>query len=138
MITVDLSGLESLAEDFAARVRRASLRGLLAIESAAVEEAPHRSGNLINAITTAANNSGAGGQVFVSGAAPYAQYVHEGTGIFGPRHERIKPTSKKALFWPGAGHPMKSIAGMKPNPFMDRGAGRATDPVARAFEEALK
>ena len=136
MITIDLSDLRTLAEDFAARARRASIQGLLAIESAAVEEAPHRSGNLVNAITTAAD--GSGGQVFVSGAAPYAQYVHEGTGIFGPKGQRIKPTSKRALFWPGASHPMRSIAGMRPNPFMDRGASRATDPVVRAFEEALQ
>jgi hypothetical protein len=52
--------------------------------------------------------------------APYAEFVYRGTGLFGPHNQRIFPTTKKALFWPGARHPVRSIAGMKPNPWIDR------------------
>ena len=45
-------------------------------------------------------------------------YVRYGTGVYGPRGERIRPTTKKALFWPGADHPVPSVAGMRPNDFV--------------------
>lgn len=45
-------------------------------------------------------------------------YVRGGTGIYGPTGQRIRPTRKKALFWPDADHPVKSVAGMKPNDFV--------------------
>ncbi len=85
---------------------------------------PHATGNLVNAITV--EQAQGGGQVFVSGAAPYGVYVHEGTGIWGPNKKRIRPVNKKALFWPGAAHPVASVAGQKPNPFwIGRRTGRA-------------
>lgn len=30
----------------------------------------------------------------------YARYVHEGTGIYGPSHQPIRPVSARALRWP--------------------------------------
>lgn len=30
----------------------------------------------------------------------YARYVHEGTGLFGPRHDYIRPVSASVLRWP--------------------------------------
>jgi len=54
--------------------------------------------------------------------APYASLVHDGTGIYGPEKKMIivKPKNKKALFWPGAKHPVRSVKqkGFKGNPFM--------------------
>ncbi len=50
--------------------------------------------------------------------APYSVFVERGTGLYGPRKKRIYPTTKQALFWPGAAHPVKSIAGQKPQPFL--------------------
>ncbi len=46
------------------------------------------------------------------------EYVRYGTGLFGPKGQRIRPTTKKALFWPTAQHPVRSVAGMKPNDFV--------------------
>lgn len=46
------------------------------------------------------------------------EYVTQGTGIYGPRGERIRPKTKKALMWPGAAHPVRSVAGMQPNDFV--------------------
>ena len=135
MIRVDLNDILTLPGDFRQGVKRGTLQGLLAIESIAVEEAPHATGNLVNALTTEQTETG--GEVFVSGAAPYAKYVHQGTGIWGPKKQRIRPTQKKALFWPGAPHPMASVAGQKPNPFMDRAADRAAPLVEDILAEAV-
>lgn len=59
----------------------------------------------------------------------YALWVHDGTGIYGPRGERITPHSAKALRWKSKKYGAKkgkfkgfafakSIAGMKPNKFL--------------------
>lgn len=45
-------------------------------------------------------------------------YVTKGTGIYGPRGQRIVPVNAKALFWVGADHPYRSVAGQKPNDFV--------------------
>lgn len=52
---------------------------------------------------------------------PYAGYVHNGTGIYGPRGQMIKPAHAKALRWRGPGGDVifaKQVKGMKPNPFL--------------------
>ncbi|MBU4278178.1 MAG: hypothetical protein KKC30_15665 [Proteobacteria bacterium] len=134
-LRADLSQVLTLPEDFAERVRRGALAALLAIESVAVEEAPHATGNLVNAITV--EQAQGGGHVFVSGAAPYGVYVHEGTGIWGPNKKRIRPVNKKALYWPGAAHPVASVAGQKPNPFMDRAVDRAAPEVEAIFSKVM-
>lgn len=46
------------------------------------------------------------------------EYVTKGTGIYGPRGQRIYPVTKKALYWPGADHPVRSVAGQRPNDFV--------------------
>lgn len=132
-IQVNLTDLATLGAEFAARAQRARIHGLQAIENAADTEAPHRSGNLKAAITTNQTTL----DVYVSKAAPYAQFVHEGTGLWGPKRERIKPKTKKALYWRGARHPVASVAGIKPNPFMDRGEQRAIPRVLQAIDEAF-
>jgi hypothetical protein len=44
-------------------------------------------------------------------------YVVNGTGIYAGKG-RIYPTTKQALYWPGADHPVRSIAGMPANDFV--------------------
>lgn len=52
----------------------------------------------------------------------YAVFVHDGTGIYGPRGMRIKPKTKRYLkFIPKGGNRFvyaKSVKGMRPNPFL--------------------
>lgn len=52
----------------------------------------------------------------------YALWVHDGTGIYGPRHTRIRPRRGRVLrFTPrGAVAPIyrPSVRGMRPNPFL--------------------
>lgn len=53
----------------------------------------------------------------------YALWVHDGTGIYGPRGRRITPrTASHLVFhWKKMGNKLmivKSVKGMKPNPFL--------------------
>ena len=65
----------------------------------------------------------------------YARWVHDGTGIYGPRHQPIKPKQGKFLRFPATGpyqiyQPKKGkarrrsfiyarqVKGMRPNPFL--------------------
>lgn len=73
----------------------------------------------------------------------YALYVHEGTGIHGPegRPIEIRPVRKKALYWPGAAHPVTKVLhpGQKPNPYVTRAiettSGRVSEFIQRAIRE---
>jgi hypothetical protein len=95
--------------------------------------------------------------------APYGLFVEKGTGLFGPKHHRIVPTTKKALRWTGGG-PARvrlsgrsrvvkgkslgdaifatSTAGMKAQPFFERGVANAArksglgDVVVAIWNEA--
>ncbi len=100
------------------------------IEGEAKKEAPVVTSNLVNAITSEVSADGGTGTVRVTDAAPYAIFVHDGTGLFGPLKQPITPKNKKALYWPGAAHPVKSVKGQKPNPFMDRALADVSDPAA--------
>jgi hypothetical protein len=52
----------------------------------------------------------------------YAIFVHNGTGIYGPRHRRITPLRARYLrFRPRTSQQWvyaRSVAGMRPNPFL--------------------
>ena len=60
--------------------------------------------------------------VLVGTNVRYAMWVHDGTGIYGPRGRRITPKSHKRLrFRPKGQHKYvyaRSVAGMRPNPFI--------------------
>lgn len=58
-----------------------------------------------------------------------ARWVHDGTGIYGPRHARIVPKTASSLAWRSTVYGAKygkyagwafakSVKGMKPNPFL--------------------
>lgn len=51
-----------------------------------------------------------------------AKWVHDGTGIYGPKKKPITPKSKKTLRWRGPhGYIFaKSVKGMRPNPFLEK------------------
>ena len=51
----------------------------------------------------------------------YARWVHDGTGIYGPHHQLIKPRNANVLAWHGNMGEFvfaKSVKGMPPNPFL--------------------
>lgn len=57
----------------------------------------------------------------------YAMHVESGTGLFGPHHHVIVPTTKQALYWPGANHPVRSVKGQRAQPFIGPSLAAAVD-----------
>lgn len=60
----------------------------------------------------------------------YALYVHDGTGIYGPRGVPITPHTAKMLSWKaksGKRVYAKSVKGMRPNPFLKDAVMAAKD-----------
>jgi hypothetical protein len=67
--------------------------------------------------------------------ASYASYVE-----FGTKPHTILPKDKKALFWPGAAHPVRSVnhPGTKPNAFMERIVTESESEINDQFGKALQ
>lgn len=103
------------------------------IEARAVKEVPVKSSNLMHSITSNVSADGKHGEIRAT--ASYAEFVHRGTGLFGPFKQRIFPRVKTALFWPGAAHPVKSIKGQKPNPFFTRALQKTR--IQKVFEDGV-
>lgn len=62
-----------------------------------------------------------GYSISIIAATPYAYWVHEGTGIYGPHGQRIYPRTSTVLAWMGSAGEMifaTSTAGMRPRPFL--------------------
>lgn len=72
----------------------------------------------------------------------YVLAVHEGTGIHGPKGEPIEilPKNKKALYWPGADHPVARVLhpGQKPNRFVDRSLRMTEDRTGEFIDRAIR
>ncbi len=64
----------------------------------------------------------------------YASYIESGTGLYGPRHDYIRPVSAKALAFKINGRWVfaKKTKGQKANKFVKRTADKA-GPVANAI-----
>jgi len=62
------------------------------------------------------------GRVIIGTNVSYAIYVHEGTGIYGPRKRPIHPVNGRYLVWTprGATRPVfaREVRGSPPNPFL--------------------
>ena len=114
--------------------RAGMINALTTVEALAVKTAPKRTSNLARSRTTNVNDDGTRGRL--SFTAPYAEYVHEGTGLFGPHHRPIVPTAKRALFWPGAKHPVKSVKGMKGRPWVRKAAGEVD--IEKEYSEGMQ
>lgn len=101
-------------------------RATLIVEAAAKREAPVKTGNLRRTITSRVEQGGKRGVVGTN--AVYARRVHEGY----PKNI-IYPRVKKALFWKGAGHPVRVVhhPGNKANRFFARAIASSTSAVER-------
>jgi len=127
-------------------MRLAIRAGLLNVvetaEAYAAPETPVSTSHLVNSETAFMKDDFTG---ILRATADYAKYVHEGTGIYGPHHQKIVPTDKKALAFraswgPGRGKKgltvLRSVKGMKPNPFFTR--ARKRFKPADVFAEGVK
>lgn len=64
---------------------------------------------------------------FANGILVSNSHVEQGTGLFGPHHQVIVPTTKQALYWPGARHPVASVKGQRAQPFIAPSLAAAID-----------
>jgi NAD dependent epimerase/dehydratase family enzyme len=62
--------------------------------------------------------------ITVADVPKYAKWVHDGTGIYGPRNTPIVPKKKKFMSFDSLGTHwlLRSVRGQKPNPFLYRAA----------------
>ncbi len=92
-----------------------------ALAESAKKTAPVRTGILRDSVSLSSGTAFSGSVLY---GAPYASFLHEGTGIYGPRGKIIviRPKKKKALFWPGAAHPVGVVRqkGIRPRDFVQR------------------
>lgn len=134
--------IDGLSQDNIRSAMRAGMVNLISdVEARAVKLAPVRTSTLVRkGITSTVSPDGLMGRLFTTDEAPYAKYVHDGTGLYGPHKQKIiiLPKNKKALFWPGAKHPVKKVVqkGIKGNPFFKK-ALREIKPSA-LFGEGVK
>jgi hypothetical protein len=75
-----------------------------------------------------------------SGMASYGRFVNDGTGIYGPEGRPITPTTKPLLKWKGSNgqwHSAKSVRGMKPRKYMQKGLADSVDKVRLAYSDEI-
>jgi hypothetical protein len=142
-IEIELKGLaeiQRLFREFPQRTREEMTKAIrysaALIQRHAIEESPIDTGQLRSSINIRFLQDAA----VVSTGVKHALYVHEGTGIYGPRKQPLRPRTKKVLAWRSGGrwHFARSVKGMRANPFMERAAKRSTPGVQAAFDAAIK
>jgi hypothetical protein len=75
------------------------------------EKTPYRTGHLRSTIHGEVVEMGTPVKGIVGHQCKYGDPVEVGTGIYGPRGQMITivPKNKKALWWPGVGHPVRKV-----------------------------
>lgn len=116
---VNLNGLDKSLESKGKQVKSKLVqlnRDIVTVAHRWVQrKAPRKTGRFKSSIQL--NIQSFGGSVWHSlGIASYGDMIIDGT-----RPHKITPSGKKALYWSGASHPVKSVnhPGTKPNPIYD-------------------
>lgn len=128
--------LLNLGNNLEAGIKAGLLRAAGAVEAAAVEKAPVRTGNLATRIRKYIESR----RAIVKATAPYSIFVHEGTGLFGPRKEKIVPKGKKALAFSIGGKLLirRSVKGQKANPFMALAFREVNPRIGSIFSQTIQ
>lgn len=101
-------------------------RGNLVL-NAARREAPVRTGTLRGSLRMFVGSEAGELAATIGSPLDYALYVHEGTGIYGPRHRPIRPVRARMLAWRDNGqwHFAREVRGTRPNRFLERALSAA-------------
>ena len=92
--------------------------------------APVDTGRLRGSIRTRVETRGLRVTGTVAATARHAVWVHEGTGLYGPRHRYITPKHGRYLVFPGrSGRTVfaRRVAGMRPRRFLVAALRRGAD-----------
>lgn len=118
-VVIDQRALDWLCYSPESPIGRDLERRGIRVESAAVRLCPvGETGRLGNNITHEMGRDAQGQFVRVGTNVTYALHVELGTGLWGPKRAVIRPKTKKALYWPGARHPVAYVKGSRPQPFL--------------------
>jgi len=132
---------QKLKKDIADVIQSGLLRVAGTIEAEAVTIVPRRTSNLANSIRkylTSRNSA------VVTATAPYAIFVHEGTGIYGPekRPFDIWAINKKALAftWQGKKIVVKKVTvkGQRPQKFFEKAVRKVQPRFQEIFLSGAK
>lgn len=83
----------------------------------------------------------------IKSGVEYALAVYSGTGVRGDTSKGasgkiidIFPSTKKALYWPGAAHPVKHVRhpGIRSNPYIDRAFDATTKRTNEFVKRAMR
>lgn len=77
-----------------------------------------RTGHTRQSIHSGVDRNGSKFVLYLSHGQAHGGYLEKGTGIHGPKRRSIKPVNKKALYWPGAPHPVREVKGTQAKPII--------------------
>lgn len=111
------------------------------VASGAKDIAPYLSGNLQNDIKVYMNEGDLSAEIGNSRLTPYAEFVHNGTGLYGQHKTKIVPKKGKALKTPFGYR--KSVDGQKAQPYLKDALktyvnGGGLDRALKSCEKSLK
>ena len=142
-IQVTIAGLDEFKADMASapaelrsQIKWAMVQSVNAVKNSAQGLAPYKTGTLRRSIFTDVTSDGMRGVVAQdSSIAPYGILQEYGTQA----HE-ITPVNKKALFWPGALHPVKRVMhpGFGAHAFMSPAVENNLETITAYFSQAIK
>lgn len=92
---------------------------------------PSDSGTLRDSIKVQVRRQGNQTVGIVEATAKHAMWVHQGTGLYGPHRQRIRPKRAKFLHWTDKGGQewfRRSVRGMKGRPFLTDALSVITNP----------
>ena len=127
-----IAGLQSKADRIPEELKNLVNTAAFAVDREVKEVSPVITGNLQGA-TSIDNLSDYEKRIFVDeGIAPYAIYVIKGT-----RPHDIYPVNAKALYWPGADHPVKVVhhPGTEANDYFTTGVENARPEIDAAIND---
>jgi HK97 gp10 family phage protein len=133
-------GISMLNENVKIGVSKGVQRVTALMTDATQKNAPYKTGTLRRSIhAQVASLGGLTGKVIQdTGVAKYGSFVHFGTGVYGPKGTPIVPVNKKALYWKGAAHPVKSVKGMKARPYMQEAFDQKKEEAKPIIEESIR
>ena len=127
-----IAGLQNKADRIPEELKNLVNTAAFAVDREVKEASPVITGNLQGA-TSIDNLSDYEKRIFVDeGIAPYAIYVIKGT-----RPHDIYPVNAKALYWPGADHPVKVVhhPGTEANDYFTTGVENARPAIDAAIND---
>lgn len=113
------------AKDLYRRGLKVQTRARILLSGSANHPKRVSTGNLRSSIQVQLRTIGGRGPVVRVGTnVAYSRYVHDGTGLYGPKRRKIRPKRAKALRFKGARYGKSgyiyahSVRGMRPNHFL--------------------